>query len=361
MLLRNIFALLFLSSSIAQATDVVITGGQLKGTGLLHGPTQDEKLGMQFSTLTECTNLPEEFDLRDLNVVPPVKDQGGCGSCWAFSLTASLESAKATGNGEVLNLSEQQIVSCDRNNYGCGGGYLNGFSYQISKGQALESDFPYTARNSACKSGLVAAAKGSSFAYAGASNRLATEQEVKCALFKSHTIPWITVSAGGSEWSVPPTSDNGVFSRCSHGGTNHAVGLVGWKTINGKAYFKMRNSWGKNWGSTAGKPGAERGYALMPLGCDSLGEEVAYIIPAAMTCQPPEVKLPAELESHSGQLLRLGIERQEGVQYEWFVNDVRVAQGPSAIFHPLQTTVYKLVGKNSCGQSEISSKIVISP
>lgn len=353
---RLLVVLLLLFSGYAQATDTVRTGGKIKGTGLLHGPSEDG-LGVQHSILAECDDLPAEFDLRDFGVVPPIKDQGSCGSCWSFSETASLESAFAT-SGRMLNLSEQQLVSCDRANYGCMGGYLNGFDYQISKGQALETDFPYIGSNGRCKSGLSVAAKGTSFAYVGASNRRATEREVMCALYKSHTIPWITVSAGGGNWNSPPSSDDGIFTRCGNGQTNHAVGLIGWKTVDGKVYMKMRNSWGK-WGNTAGKPGAEKGYALMPLGCDNLGEEVAYIMTDSMPCKPPVVKLPVETIAQLGVEVMLGVHEQQGVDYEWFVGGVSVAHGAMAFFAPAATTVYKLVGKNSCGQSESSSKVTI--
>lgn len=358
--MRFLACVLLFASSIALATPTVLFNGQVKGTGLLHSPSEDG-LGVQHSILSDCDGLPTDFDLRDFNVVPPVKDQGSCGSCWAFSMTGSLESAYAAGSGVMLNLAEQELVSCDRGNSGCGGGNVNGFDFQITKGQTLETAFPYTARDTACRSGLVAAAKGVSFAYVGASNRRATEKEVQCALFKSHTIPWITVSADTNEWSRPPTSDDGVFSNCGRGGTDHAVGVIGWKTINSKVYFKMKNSWGADWGNTAGRPGAEKGYALMPLGCDSLGEEVAYIMTDSMPCQPPVVKLPVETMAQAGVDVMLGVKEQAGVDYEWFVDGVSVAHGAMAFFAPTATTIYKLIGKNACGQSESSSKITIVP
>ncbi len=359
MLLRLLVILSLFVSGYAQATETVRFHGKLKGTGLLHKPTDQEQLGVQFSTLSDCDNLPAEFDLRDYGVVPPTKDQGQCGSCWAFSMTGSLESAHAA-SGEMLNLAEQQLVSCDNANFGCGGGNLNGFDYQISKGQALETAFPYTANNARCKSGLAVAAKGTSFANVGASGRRATEKEVMCALYKSRTIPWITVSAGGGNWSNPPASDDGVFTSCGSGQTNHAVGLIGWKTVNGKVYMKMRNSWGADWGNSAGKPGAQKGFALMPLGCNNLGEEVAYIITDAMPCKPPVVKLPSETIAAPGVQVMLGVQEQQGVDYEWFVDGVSVAHGAMAFFAPDATTIYKLVAKNACGQSESSSKITIA-
>ena len=123
-------------------------------TGLLHLPNERElhTLGDAHVRYTDCGTLPDNFDLRTLGLVGDVKDQGSCGSCWAFSMTNSLESAMLGSQNKKLNLSEQEIVSCDRSNYGCGGGNVNSFSYQTDHGQGLAVDYPYTASNGRCKS-----------------------------------------------------------------------------------------------------------------------------------------------------------------------------------------------------------------
>jgi C1A family cysteine protease len=116
--------------------------GKTFHTGLIHEPREMKPLGKMHFSFADCENLPDTFDLRDLGVVPDVRNQGSCGSCWAFSKTASLESALLAGGGAKLDLSEQQLVSCDQEQYGCNGGMLSDFNFQIKKGQALESDFP---------------------------------------------------------------------------------------------------------------------------------------------------------------------------------------------------------------------------
>ena len=88
---------------------------------------------------------PDAFDWRDKGVVSNVKDQGSCGSCWAFSTVANLEGLYALGKGEVKTFSEQLLVDCDTEDSGCNGGLME-LSFEWLKnngGFMLESDYPY--------------------------------------------------------------------------------------------------------------------------------------------------------------------------------------------------------------------------
>lgn len=335
--------LLFASQSFSQ--DIT----DHKGRGLIYKGHQP-RYGKTYSTFSNCENLPKEFDLRDLGIVPPVRDQGSCGSCWAFSKTASLESAHALMNGELLDLSEQELVSCDKQSWGCQGGFLSDFRYQIEFGQGLEKDFPYKARNLQCKK-IPAAAKGSGYFYAGKPDRTPTEKEVMCALYNSKTVPWTIVSAEG-QWDVAPTGDDGIMQRCNSRDINHAVGLVGWKTIGDKVYFKVRNSWGNDWGSTAGRPGAERGYTLAPHLCNLLNEEVAYIV-TEKTCKPPSLDNAATFIVKANRDTTLSVQDLElDTTYVWYVGDLKVGRGPAIVINEDRPQIYKVVAKNKCGQSE---------
>lgn len=86
-------------------------------------------------------------------VVNAVQNQQQCGSCWAFSTCASMESRYALSSGELLKFSEQQLVDCDtREDQGCNGGLMDSaFTYLESKGAMLESDYGYTATDGRCK------------------------------------------------------------------------------------------------------------------------------------------------------------------------------------------------------------------
>lgn len=341
---------------VAHADTVVKAAKRDYHTGLLKLPEMYRGFGASLVELADCETLPADFDLRDLGVVPKIKDQGQCGSCWAFSKTASLESATKAGGGALLDLAEQELVSCDRSNYGCDGGLLNQTEYQVKNGQALETKFPYTASDARCKTGLDHPAKGVQFVRV----RTVNEQQVKCALYKAHTIPWITVSAGGNRWSSPPTGDNAVWpTNANNRSTNHAVGLVGWKTIAGKAYFIMRNSWGTSWGSTGGRPGGERGYALMPLGADMLGEEVAYITTNQMPCEPPKPLLPVEVVGNLGDEIVLAVKADAASTYSWFKDDKAVGGNAAQLVAKVDPTeaVYRVVAESTCGKGESKTRL----
>lgn len=363
-----------------RVTVVKGANGKKYYTGLVLEPENMKGLGKTFAEFDDCDNLPDEFDLRDYGVVPPIHDQGSCGSCWTFSKSASLESALSAANGSnPQDLSEQELVSCDKQNWGCQGGLLNQQEYQVTKGQGLESVFPYVGRDVACKQ-IAAVAKATRFVHVGTSSGRASDKQVMCAIYKTKTIPWIVVSAGDN-WAQFPQDSDGVVSTCRNSQPNHAVGLVGWKKVNGQVYFKMRNSWGNSWGSDAGRPGKERGYAMMKLGCDQLGYEVAYAEvaqspqpptpgptppeptpgPTPGPCTSPVVKLPMFSMIRPNDTVVFAVSPQNDTTYSWKTADGKVSGTGSTIRVAglIADTVLTVTAKNSCATAQSSMKIMV--
>ncbi|KAI9558065.1 hypothetical protein GHT06_014818 [Daphnia sinensis] len=187
---------------------------------------------------------PTSLDYRYDMCLPPVKDQGQCGSCWAFSAITALEFAKCKKAGTAVVLSEQQLVDCDRTSSGCNGGwYVNAWNYaKIAGGSAKKSSYEYTARVGTCRfSTWMVGAKVSSFGYVQPKN----ETAMQIALMKYGPLP-VAMNVISSFYYYA----SGVYSDSACDGTtvNHGVVVVGWGELNGVKFWMVRNSWGTNWG-----------------------------------------------------------------------------------------------------------------
>jgi cathepsin L len=177
-------------------------------------------------------------DWRDKKAVTPVKNQGSCGSCWAFSTTGTLEGWNvAVGGKSLINLSEQQLVDCSGStgNQGCNGGMPDrAMKYFAQAGGACtESDYPYTARGGACKKTCKPAVTTKGPKTGKGADTL------KSALGQQPVSVCIDASSAFSRYST------GTFSGpCSSSSINHAVLAVGFQD----AYWIVKNSWGTSWG-----------------------------------------------------------------------------------------------------------------
>uniref|UniRef100_A0A8C6VIF1 Cathepsin L n=1 Tax=Naja naja TaxID=35670 RepID=A0A8C6VIF1_NAJNA len=93
---------------------------------------------------SENPQIPIGVDWRAKGAVTEVKDQGDCGSCWAFSATGALEGMHFKETGKLVSLSEQNLVDCSEENYGCGGGEMpQAFEYVQAGGISSEENYPY--------------------------------------------------------------------------------------------------------------------------------------------------------------------------------------------------------------------------
>ena len=186
----------------------------------------------------------------ELGAVTPVKDQGQCGSCWAFSTTGSLEGAHFVASNELLSFSEQQLVDCayiKYGNYGCNGGLQDSAYkyYEDGNNAELESVYPYT--SGAGQRGTCSYDKDS-----------ATDVTVTSYVDVTPSSPSQMMAALNTQpLAVAIEADKFVFQTYKSGvltsdqcGTNldHAVLAVGYGTEDGEDYWLVKNSWNTTWG-----------------------------------------------------------------------------------------------------------------
>ncbi|KAF0693369.1 Aste57867_15666 [Aphanomyces stellatus] len=193
----------------------------------------------------------------------PVKHQGHCGSCWAFSTLGVSETAHCLATGNLLSLSVQQLTSCDKRNHGCDGGYAPYALDTIEEsGVCTEADYPYQSgtshKNEACqttctktklKLGDVKVTNG--------------EANLVAVLNTQPVV--VAVEAGNPVWK---NYKGGVVTKCPGSYTDHAVIAVGYGTSSDD-YFKVKNSWGATWG--------ENGYIYLKRGMGADADGVCQV------------------------------------------------------------------------------------
>lgn len=208
--------------------------------------------------------LPDTFDWsKELgNATPEVFDQKSCGSCWAAAGAKVIQFLVAIKTKKsAVPLSVQELVSCDKKNYGCNGGMVP-FDYVINPGLASESDFPYVGKNSKCKSGLNHIEKVISWGYVGAKGQRPTTEQIKSAIFQYGPV-WAGVSADNAFMNWKPGAP---FKNCHSNQLNHAIVLYGWTS---KGWL-LWNSWGEKWG--------DHGHMEITFGCNGVGNPAAFAV-----------------------------------------------------------------------------------
>ena len=187
-------------------------------------------------------SVNETLDWRELGVVTPIKNQGQCGSCWSFSATGAMESAWAIYSGELLSLSEQQLIDCSIK-YGdlaCHGGLMdNAFDYAIDNGMCSEDAEPYVAAYSKCNE-CESVAK---FSYCVDVTK-GNELHLKEAVFDTP----ISVAINANSRTFQFYSSGIITPEDCTNELDHGVLLIGYGEEEGKKYWLLKNSWGETWG-----------------------------------------------------------------------------------------------------------------
>nr|BAN33745.1 cysteine protease a [Symplocarpus renifolius] len=222
-----------------------LTNEEYKSTYLgTFTPTSEEEFSSHVSDRYQVRvgqTLPTSVDWRTEGAITPIKNQGGCGSCWAFSTIATVEAINKIVTGNLTTLSEQQLVDCDTSNGGCKGGWMNkAFKYIINNGGVdTDKNYPYTGRRGTCRANLIKATSIDAYENVSPYN----EVSLQYAVAKQPVSVALEASGAGFQHYT-----SGVFAGPCGQRIDHAVVIIGYGTEDGKDYWLVRNSWGTRWG-----------------------------------------------------------------------------------------------------------------
>ncbi|RXG55064.1 Digestive cysteine proteinase 3 [Armadillidium vulgare] len=232
--------------------------------GIKFDPETTEKKGVTFIPPHKDVQIPQSIDWRKSGAVTEVKDQGQCGSCWAFSATGSLEGQHFRKSGKLVSLSEQNLVDCvvkDNRREECYGGLMTDAFDYIHKNGGIDTEesYPYMAEAGKCHfSNKTIGATDKGF--------------VEIQTFNEDDLLKAVATVGPIAVAVQVTDNfedyqDGIFydADCSSYNPlklNHGVLVVGYGTTDGgEDYWLVKNSWGADWGMN--------GYLMMSRGQDN--------------------------------------------------------------------------------------------
>ncbi|CAH8675539.1 unnamed protein product [Schistosoma rodhaini] len=216
---------------------------------------------------SQHTKLPSKVDWRKEGAVTDVKNQGQCGSCWAFSTTGAIEGQHYRKTNRLVNLSEQQLVDCSKSygNNGCSGGLMNSAFEYVRDNEGIDSEisYPYISgdgtENNRClfnASNILAQVTGYVTIHEGDERALMDAVATKGPVS-------VAINAGLPSFSM---YKSGIYSDTDCEGTldalDHGVLVVGYGEENGRSYWLIKNSWGEEWG--------EKGYIKISKGSHNM-------------------------------------------------------------------------------------------
>ncbi len=218
---------------------------------------------------TPSIGLPRAFNWCDEYGCTPIKNQGNCGACWAFSTTGVLENLIKVKDNITMSLSEQYLISCNRENYSCYGGWWahdyhqwKAVSGEQEAGAVSQNDKPYLGRSGSCNSPNSKVAKIDGWGYVGGPNSVPSVDAIKQAISEHGPV----AAAVCVNYAFNYYRD-GVFSGPGCRLVNHGVVIVGWNDDEG--CWIIRNSFGPDWG--------ENGYMRIKYGVSNIGQGASWV------------------------------------------------------------------------------------
>ncbi|KAJ8453071.1 hypothetical protein Cgig2_014834 [Carnegiea gigantea] len=197
-----------------------------------------------------ASSSPKSVDWRKKGAVTPIKNQGSCGSCWAFSTVAAVEGINQIVTGNLTSLSEQELIDCDINNNGCNGGLMDAaFDFVVANGGLhKEEDYPYLMEEGRCEE------KKEDMEVVNISGYQDVPENDEASLLKAlaHQPISVAIEASGRDFQF---YSGGVFDGPCGTDLDHGVAAVGYGSTRGSDYIIVKNSWGAKWG--------ERGFIRM--------------------------------------------------------------------------------------------------
>ncbi|CAH8359696.1 unnamed protein product [Eruca vesicaria subsp. sativa] len=190
--------------------------------------------------------LPKSVDWRNEGAVTEVKDQGHCRSCWAFSTVGAVEGLNKIVTGELVTLSEQDLINCNKENNGCGGGKVEtAYEFIVNNGGlGTNNDYPYKAVNEVCDARLKENNKN---VMIDGYENLPSNDELSLMKAVAHQPVTAVIDSSSREFQL---YESGVFDGTCGTNLNHGVVVVGYGTEKGRDFWIVRNSWGNTWGES---------------------------------------------------------------------------------------------------------------
>jgi hypothetical protein len=324
--------------------------------------------------------LPRNFDWREQGKIlgtplTPIRDQGNCGSCWSFATSEVLQDAMALhGKGQIA-VSTQYLLSCNNEGYSCDGGFFaHKYHMALPMGGVPESEFPYVAKQVACKANLSHLYHLSSWAYLPSKDEGTppTNDQIKSAIYQ-----YGPIAAGVGANDAMQSYSSGIFNGCDGTSPNHAISIVGWNDDG--QYWIVRNSWSAAWG--------EQGWINIKYGCNSIGISANYVVfdgsspapgptpkpgpsptpvPPSPTpvpkCTPqPYANAGKDVMIRRGQQVTLGTPAKPGTSYHWESSAGRGRPLDTAIITvtPYVSQIFTVYAHTKCGTAKSSAMVIL--